>query len=187
MGFLPAWLNPFDVLIVLGLLIGVILGFTRGLVRMAMSLLVLYVAAVLAMTFYGYLGSWIRYLFGMPLSICQGAGFLLILVLVSAIINFVLRRTYKDTELPGVRQVDQLGGMAIGFFVTSFWIGFSILVLAYFLGAPGVESRFHTNMLAYFRTSGLIPVFYKFLPIALASLRPWMPKGLPPGIFTFRL
>ncbi len=188
MGFLPAWINPFDVLIVFTMLAGVALGFVRGLVRMAMSLLVLYVAAVLAITVYLPLGRWVRYLLGLPVSISHGLSFLLLLVLTSVILNFILRRTYKETELPGVRQVDQLGGLVIGFFLTAVWIGFAILIVAFFLGAPlGSEASFHGSMLAYFRSSILIPIFYRFLPVALATLRPWMPRGLPPDIFTFRL
>lgn len=188
MEFLPTWLNPFDVLIAFALLGGVALGFVRGLVRMALSLVVLYIAAVLATVAYIPFGSWIRYVFGMPTSICQGIAFLLLLVITSVLLNFVLRRTYKETELPGVRQIDQLGGLVIGFFLTSFWIGFGILVLAFFLGAPvQAQAGFHQSLLSYFRNSSLIPIFYRFLPVAIATLKPWLPKGLPPQIFTFRL
>jgi uncharacterized membrane protein required for colicin V production len=188
MGFLPSWINPFDVIIIFALLIGVALGFVRGLVRMALSLLVLYIAAILAVTFYRQIGDWLTYLFGLPESISQGMAFLLILALTSIVINFVLHRTYKDTELPGVRQIDQLGGMIIGFFLACIWIGFSILAIAFLLSTPvSGENQFQQNLINHFRGSFLIPVFYQFLPIALATLRPWMPKGLPPGIFTFRL
>jgi uncharacterized membrane protein required for colicin V production len=187
MGSLPTWLNPFDVLIVFALLGGVALGFIQGLVRMVLSLLVLYIAAVLAVTFHVALGGYIRYLFGLPTQISEGLGFFLILILTSVIINFVLRRTYKDTELPGVRQIDQLGGMIIGFFLVCIWIGFAILVLAFFLGTPVTGGEgFRESVVNYFLGSNLIPIFYDFLSVALATLRPWMPKGLP-DLFTFRL
>jgi uncharacterized membrane protein required for colicin V production len=188
MGFLPAWLNPFDFLIAFSLLLGVALGFIRGLVRMALSLLVLYVAAILAMTFHTDVGGWIHYLFGLPRKISAGVAFFLILLLTSVIINFVLRRTYKDTELPGVRQIDQLAGMIIGFFLACIWIGFSILVLAFLLGTSVTGGEgYRQSLVSYFRSSNLIPIFYDFLSVALATLRPWMPKGLPPELFTFRL
>ena len=188
MGFLPAWLNPFDVLIALALLGVAALGFVRGLIRMALSLLILYVAAVLAMTFYVKLGNLLSLMFGLPLTVGQGLGFLLILIVVTAALNFVLHRTYRDTELPGLRQIDQLGGMVIGFFLSAIWIGLSILVIAYVLGTPVTgEDGFRLNLIGYFQGSKLIPIFYQFLPIALATLKPWMPKGLPPEIFIFRL
>lgn len=184
---LPGWLNPFDVFIVLGLLAGLALGFVRGLVRMALSLLVLYVAAILAMTFYDTVGNWFSYMVGIPPTVGQGLAFILVLVLTAAVINFVLRRTYKDTELPGVRQIDQLGGMIIGFFLAVIWIGFAILVVSFVLTTPVTgDDSFRLLVLSYFHNSNLIPIFYTFLPIALATLRPWMPKGLPPEIFTIR-
>jgi uncharacterized membrane protein required for colicin V production len=188
MGFLPSWLNPFDFLIALVLVGGVALGFVRGLVRMVLSLLVLYVAVALAMVFYPRVGTWISQMSGLPLAVAEGLAFLLLLAVVAILLNFLLRRTYRDTELPGLRQVDQLGGMVVGFFLTVTWIGLSLLVLAFMLSAPVSENdNFRVSMVGYFQSSALIPIFYRFLPIALASLRPWMPKGVPPEIFTFRL
>ena len=127
-------------------------------------------------------------MFGMPRTANLALAFILILVLVSVLLNFILRRTYKDTELPGIRQIDQLGGLVVGFFVTSIYIGLAILVIAYVLNAlAGDITGFQQNAVFYFNNSALIPIFYKFLPIVLATLRPWMPKGLPPEIFTLRL
>jgi uncharacterized membrane protein required for colicin V production len=188
MGFLPSWLNPYDFLIALVLVGGVALGFVRGLVRMALSLLVLYVAAALAMVLYPRVGTWISQMSSLPLAVAQGLGFLLVLAVVAILLNFLLHRTYKDTELPGLRQIDQLGGMVIGFFLTVIWIGLCLLVLALMLSAPVTgDDNFRISMIGYFQSSALIPIFYKFLPIALATLRPWMPKGVPPEIFTYRL
>ena len=188
MSFLPSWLNTFDFLIVLALVGGVALGFVRGLVRMALSLVVLYVAAALAMVFHPQLGRLINQMSGLPLAPAQALAFLLILAIVAILLNFLLRRTYRDTELPGLRQVDQLGGMVVGFLLTVVWIGLSLLVVAFMLSTPVTETdTFRISMINSFQTSNLIPIFYKFLPIALATLRPWMPKGLPPDLFTFRL
>jgi uncharacterized membrane protein required for colicin V production len=188
MGILPSWLNPFDVLIVFALALGTAFGFVRGLIRAVISLVVLYVAAVLAMTLHLPAGRYLTYMFGFPRQVSQGIAFLLILVLVSVLLNFLVRRTYKNTELPGLRQVDQLAGMIIGFFVGCIWIGFGILVVAFVLGAPAVApTNLRLNILDFFQTSNLIPIFYKFLPIALATLRPWMPQGIPPRLFELRL
>ena len=184
MGIIPSWLNPYDVMIVFALALGAAFGFVRGLVRAALALVVLYVAVVLGMTLYVPMGKYGNLMLGVPISASQGLSFLLVLVLVSALLNFLLRRAYKDTELPGLRQVDQLAGMVIGFFIACIWIGFSILVIAFILGAPGVDpSGLRLNMLEFFQTSNLIPIFYKFLPVALATLKPWMPQGIPPRLF----
>jgi uncharacterized membrane protein required for colicin V production len=187
MGALLGWLNPFDFLIVLVLLGGAALGFLRGLVRMALSLLVLYIAAVVATIGYITAGRWISYITTLPKTISQGLGFFFLLAVTAIVLNFVLRKTYRETELPGIRQIDQLGGMIIGFFLATLWIGFGILVIAFILGAPGNEdSALRLNLVSYFQSSNLIPIFYTFLPIALATLKPWMPTGLP-DILVFRL
>ena len=68
-----------------------------------------------------------------------------------------------NTELPGVRQIDQLGGMLIGFIVISTWIGLAIVALAFVLKATDMAgSGLRDNMLMYFQSSQLIPIFYRF-------------------------
>jgi uncharacterized membrane protein required for colicin V production len=190
MGFLPTWLNPFDALIAFALLVGIALGFIRGLVRMGLGLLILYVATILAMNFYGPLGGWIRYLTGYRLveAGSEVVAFLFILIVLTVGLSFLLKRTYRDTEWPGIRQVDQLGGLVLGFFLTTMWIGLALIGIAFVLGTPVAGSdALRQNLLLQFRSSRLIPIFYKFLPIAFATLKPWIPRGQLPEIFTFRL
>jgi uncharacterized membrane protein required for colicin V production len=187
---LPSWLNPFDFLIAFALLGGIALGFLRGLIRMAMSLLALYIATVLAMSFYVPVGNFMIRLtsYNMEPSTAGAIAFLLLLIATASLINFILHHTYKDTELPGIRQIDQLGGMVIGFILVTIWIGLCIVALAFLLNTTSQEtSALRDNLVRFFHTSNLIPIYYKVLPIALATLRPWMPKGQVPDIFAFRL
>jgi uncharacterized membrane protein required for colicin V production len=187
MEFIPSWLNPFDVLILFALVGGVVWGFLRGLVRMALGLLVLYVAAVLAMTFYEPLGERIVYLSGhhLPVAAAELTAFLLILILTAIVLNFATGRAFKDTDLPGVRQIDQLGGMVLGFVLAVLWIGLILTGLGFALSTPGFGSdAFRGNWLGYMHSSLLVPIFFRFLPIAFATLKPWVPKGQLPGIFT---
>ena len=113
--------------------------------------------------------------------------FALVLLLTTALVTFILRRTYKDTELPGVRQIDQLGGMIVGFILTCTWIGLAVVVLAFVLNATDTTvSSLRENLLAFYHGSALIRVFQDFVPIVVATLKPWAPKGLPPEIFSRR-
>jgi uncharacterized membrane protein required for colicin V production len=187
---LPGWLNPFDVLIALALLGGIALGFIRGMIRMALNLIVVYVATVVAMSFYEVVGRWIFYLTDASASesLADALAFLALLILTAVILSLLIRFFYKDTEFPGLRQIDQLGGLVIGFFLTAIWIGLALVAIAYVLGTAGAGSEdFRENVLFYFRDSALIPIFYNFLPIAFATLKPWLPQGQLPEILTFRI
>lgn len=188
MGVLPSWLNPFDVFIALGLLAGILLGFTRGLLRMAFAVIVIYIATVLAMTFYVALGKFIGRIFtGMSTHSTEALAFLLILILSAAILQFLLSRTYKNTEWPGIRQIDQLGGMVFGFFVTVLWIALALIGVSFVLGTPTPGSQVvQGNLTYYYHSSSLVPIFIKFLPMALATLKPWVPQGKLPDIFSLR-
>jgi uncharacterized membrane protein required for colicin V production len=176
---MPGWLNPFDVFIVIGVLLGAAIGFVRGLVRMALSVAVLYVTTILGVLAYRPMGEWIHNGFGVPLTGSLSFSFVLVVVLGFIIISAILRRVYKETELPGIRRIDQLGGLIIGFFVGCLWVGLAVLVLNFLLTATAGASP---NVFYYFRQSALIPVFYEFLRIALVTLKPWMPKGIPPEL-----
>ena len=187
---MPSWLNPFDILIGFCLIVGVIWGFTHGLVRMALSLVVLYLAVVLAMSFYVTVGKWIVYLSGGGM--IQGAAeltaFLFILIVTTLVVNFALGRAFKDTELPAIRQIDQLGGLVLGFFLAAIWIGVMLAALTFVLNTPGVGSdAFRANMLGYMRNSLLVPIFEDVWPVMMATLKPWLPRGELPPIFSFRL
>jgi hypothetical protein len=96
-------------------------------------------------------------------------------------------RTYKDTEWPGIRQIDQLGGLIFGFLVSALWIGLALIGIDFILSTPALGGEVVLGgMKSYFRASNLIPIFYKFLPFAFATLTPWVPKGRLPEIFSLK-
>jgi uncharacterized membrane protein required for colicin V production len=180
---MPDWLNPFDVLIVFGVLVGAAVGFVRGLVRMALSVAILYVAAALGVALHRPIGNWLHNGFGVPLPTTLSFAFVLVVTLSFIIIGAIVRRVYKETELPGIRRIDQLGGLIIGFLVGCLWIGLAILVLNFLLTATAAQTTAAPRtMFIYFRQSALIPLFYDFLRVALVTLKPWMPKGIPPEL-----
>jgi uncharacterized membrane protein required for colicin V production len=189
MQFLPSWLNPFDVLIAFAMLIGIVIGFTRGLLRMLFAVAIIYLSTIVAMTFYTTVGGFIhRMLVSISLSGAQALAFLLLLILSAVILHVLSRRTYKNTEWPGIRQIDQLGGLIFGFLVTTLWIGLALVGVNFILSTPtpGVEVA-QTNLIRYYHTSTFIPIYFRFLPIAFATLKPWVPKGQLPAIFSLRL
>lgn len=188
MSSILTWLNPFDVFIILGVMAGVILGFFRGLIRMALNLAILYIATVLAMFLYVPFGKFIYRIWGMPKIANEAMAFIIILLVVTAILNLLLSRTYKDTALPGVRQIDQLGGMVLGFFFATLWIGLLLVVTAYGLTLVDTEApAWIQRVVSFFNSSNLVPIFYNFLPFLLVFLKPWMPRYQVPDIFELGL
>ncbi len=188
MGFLPAWLNPFDVLIAFAMIAGVALGFIRGLLRMAFSVIILYIATVMAMSFYVPVGGFIRRMIpAFSEAASETLAFMLLLILIAVLLHFLLNRTYKETEWPGVRQIDQLGGMVFGFLATTLWIGLVLVGIDFILGtpSPGGEAA-RSTLKTSFYNSNLVPIFFRFLPIAFATLKPWVPRGRLPEIFQVR-
>jgi membrane protein required for colicin V production len=186
-----SWLNPFDFIILLTLLAGTGLGFLRGVVRMVLSLAVLYIAVVLAMTFYVPVGRWLGYLTSWVLTqnTNQALAFVAIVMIVSGILTFVLSRTYKNTELPGIRHIDQLGGMVFGLILAGVCVGLFLIAFAFVLRTTSGQIQgnpVQANLHYYFSTSRLIPIFYQLMPAMIATLKPWMPKGLTPDILTLR-
>jgi uncharacterized membrane protein required for colicin V production len=188
MGVLPSWLNPFDVMIALGMLAGILIGFSRGMLRMVFAVVVIYVAAILAMTFYIPLGRFLgRILTGLSDIATEALAFVFILIATAAILQFLLSRTYKNTEWPGLRQIDQLGGLIFGFVVTVLWIGLALIGINFVLGTPTPGAQVvQGNFTYYYNTSALIPIYLRFLPIALATLKPWVPQGKLPAIFSLK-
>jgi uncharacterized membrane protein required for colicin V production len=188
MGLLPSWLNPFDLLIGIGLLAGILLGFSRGILRMAFAVVVVYIATVLAMTFYIPFGKFLGRIIT-PLSVVatEALAFMLILLLTALILHFLLRRTYRNTEWPGIRQIDQLGGLVFGFIVTTLWIALALIGIGFVLGTPTPGAQVvQGNFAYYYSTSNFVPIFNRFLPIALATLKPWVPQGKLPDIFSLK-
>jgi uncharacterized membrane protein required for colicin V production len=188
MGILPSWLNPFDVMVGFAMLAGILLGFSRGLLRMGFAIIVVYVGTVLAMSFYIPLGKFVgRILTDMSTVGTEAIAFVFILVVSAVILHLLLRRTYKNTEWPGLRQIDQLGGMVLGFVVTILWIGLALIGIQFVLGTPTpVTHVAQYNFMYYYQTSTLVPIFNRFLPIALVTLKPWVPKGQLPDIFSLK-
>lgn len=187
-----SWLNPFDFIILLTLLAGTGLGFLRGLVRMVLSLAVLYVAVVLGITFYVPVSRWLSFLssWALPQNTNQALAFVAIVLVVTGILAFVLNRTYANTELPGIRHIDQLGGMIFGLILAGVSVGVFLIAFAFVLRTTSGHvyggNPIAANLHHYFSTSRLIPIFYQLMPAMIATLKPWMPKGLTPDILTLQ-
>jgi uncharacterized membrane protein required for colicin V production len=140
-----------------------------------MNIAALYIATLLAMQFHLPLGKWMSELTATSLRTTRAFAFLLILVITDILLSFLARCAYKDTRLPFLGNLDQVGGLLIGFASTCAWISLAIPLLS---GIPWLP--FRASLYEAMRASALVPLFDNLLPLILATLRPWLPGGIPP-------
>lgn len=130
-------LSVMDLFIVLILAAGVFAGFTQGLIRYALNVVVVLVAFVIASLLerplYNALGFWEAF---NPLFREQ---ILFLLLFIGLVVGgwFIVRALYQRTRLPIARQLDELGGALLGLLWAALFIGFLLVVMdTFFLTAP---------------------------------------------------
>ena len=130
-------LSPMDLFVVAVLAGGVFAGFTQGLIRYALNVVVVIVAFVIASQLKGplfnALGFWEAFT---PLLREQ---ILFLLLFIGLVVGgwFIVRAFYQRTRLPIARQLDELGGAVLGLLFAALAIGFLVVVMdSFFLTAP---------------------------------------------------
>jgi hypothetical protein len=112
-------------------------GFTQGLIRYALNVVVVIVAFIIASQLKGplfnALGFWEAFT---PLLREQ---ILFLLLFIGLVVGgwFIVRAFYQRTRLPIARQLDELGGAVLGLLFAALAIGFLVVVMdSFFLTAP---------------------------------------------------
>ena len=179
-------LSPMDLFIVLVLAAGVFVGFTQGLIRYALNVVVVLVAFIVASLLerplFDALSFWEA--FTPPLR----EQILFLVLFVGLVIGgwFVVRALYQRTRLPIARQLDELGGAVLGLLWAALFIGFLVVVMdTFFLTAPdsvragagiigGLYDALDSSALVELFRDTLIPTFgvlaRPFVPTEIADL-----------------
>jgi uncharacterized membrane protein required for colicin V production len=184
-------MNLVDFLVIIALCGGTLVGFFRGLIRSVVNLLVLYLVSVVAAFSYPAIGSWLIHVFpGTSQQLRNADAFLFVLLLLYNTITLSLRPSLKDRfrepPFPGV--FDKLGGLVVGFFLTSIWIGLALMLAQFLLSVPWVNMEGIRVVLARLvATSATGGLFRGLLPYAVLALKPWFaPFGGLPDVFIIR-
>jgi len=174
--------NLLDILILLCLLAGMGLGFTRGFLYQTIGLGVLYLSTVLATSCYTPLAVRISWLMNIPQSIGDALAFLLILTVATEVLNWLIRDALRGIRLPILRTVDHLLGLMLGFLAACFWVSLGIMALNFALGPYWFRGREVQALLKEtVRESKLAPLMLRsLLPAIVRLIKPWLPTGLPP-------
>jgi uncharacterized membrane protein required for colicin V production len=164
-------LSPIDILIVLVLAAGVFAGFTQGIIRYALSAVVVLVAFVIASQLrepiFGALGFWQAFTPGLREQII----FLVLFIGLVVAGWFIVRAFYRQTRLPIARQLDEIGGALLGLLFAALCIAFLMIVMDSFFKVAsqqeidragwltGFYAAMNDSVLVDFFRSTLIPTF----------------------------
>ncbi len=174
-------MNWFDLVLVVLVLVGVIVGYIQGLLRQLTGLLALYIGLVMASYFHGAVERWIDFFAPKMADVAQESlAFLGILALVYVTLHWLGRQAFPETRLATLGFLDQLGGMVIGFLVVGVQIGVGVLILRFLSGVSWIGGD--TVRLAFVQAieaSPLVLAFQTYLAFVARTLLPWLPAGLP--------
>jgi uncharacterized membrane protein required for colicin V production len=179
-------LSPIDLFIVVLLAGGVFAGFTQGLVRYALNAVVVVIAFIIASQLkgplYDVLGFWEAFNPDMRQQL------IFLVLFIGLVIGgwFIVRALYHRTRLPIIRQLDELGGAAVGLLFAALSIVFLLVVMdSFFTTAPdsavadagfikGFYDAMNDSVLVDLFRNTLIPTFgflaKPFVPADIASL-----------------
>lgn len=179
-------MNLADILIMLLLCAGTILGFYHGLIRTLFNTLLLYVVTIIAAFAYPTMAQGLAFVFpAASLQMRQVVAFLFVLLVLFNLIFFSTRASFKNREpfLPAT--LDKLGGMVAGFFMMALWIAIGLLILDFLLSLPWLQWQVvRDNLAVTFATSPFAGAVRTLLPYALETLKPWFaPFGGLPKLF----
>ncbi|MEO8251560.1 MAG: CvpA family protein [Chloroflexota bacterium] len=178
-------LGPIDLFIVASLAAGVFAGFTQGMVRYLLNIVVVIVAFIIAGQlrdpFYNLLSFWDAFTPELRLQLI----FLVIFVGLTIAGWFIVRIFWKGTRLPIAKQLDELGGAVLGLVFAALSIVILMVVMdSFFKSAPdsavagsgpleGFYNAMNGSVLVDFFRSTLIPtvgqVIKPFVPTDIAA------------------
>lgn len=176
-------LSPIDLFIVAVLAAGVFAGFTQGIIRYALSSVVVIVAFVVASQLKGPL---FELLSGWEAFTPELREQLIFLVLfVGLVIGgwFMVRAFYKRSRLPIAKQLDELGGAVLGLLFAALTIVFLLLVMDDFFLRTSEGGRASAGPLTGFydaMDSSVLVAFFRdtLIPTAGFLARPFVPSEI---------
>ena len=172
-----SWL---DVVMVLMLVGSIGFGFHQGLLRQLVLLLAIYVATVAAAQYYEQFTGVLLVYFTSSVEVDRAVSFLTLTVAFTLMSTWLIWSAYRQTKLPSVVMLDEVGGATLGGLIGVFVIGLTLSLTQYATQAPWpdgnpVKELLHTGLV----NSSLDVLFRSSLPLIQAAIHPWLPAGIP--------
>ncbi len=147
-------LGPIDLFIVAMLALGVFAGFTQGMIRYALNVVVVVVAFIIAGQLRGPFDSVLTGWDVMSPPLRAQVVFLVLFVGLSVAGWFLVRALWRGTRLPIAKQLDELGGAVLGLLFAALSIVLTLVVM---------DSFFKTAPDAAINAAGPLTAFYRAL------------------------
>ncbi|MBI3741732.1 MAG: CvpA family protein [Chloroflexi bacterium] len=176
-----AGFNWVDILIFALVVAGIGVGFSQGLLRQVIGLAGLYMGAILGAQYYSVVAGAVGFVFfSAPSRFVNAVAFFFILLVSSAIIEWLVQDVLQTTKLQLLPVLDQLGGAILGLVRPIIILTLALPVIQFATSEPWPfieQTRFLVT--SGLQTSRLLIVFEYFKPFILSAVGPWLPAGLP--------
>jgi len=200
--------NPFDILVVVLLVIGIIYGAIRGAGRQIMGLFSAWLGLVICLWLYRpFSRNILMGLFAKAAGNSQGSNavfdtfsFIMLLILFAAILQFIFIQTTKSpeekTDTSGKTFIEKaqqksplsalniLGGLLTGFIVTMVWLSIFLAPIQFVVLAARSGGSFVTGLRVAMSSSALLPFFKQTLTLIYLTIQPFTPPTGLPTIFS---
>jgi uncharacterized membrane protein required for colicin V production len=179
------YFNWVDTGIFLIIAVGLLIGYTQGLLLQVIGLASLYLATIVATQYYVAVSNVINgAFFQAPSRFASVVAFLIIFFGISAIINLLAADAYQMTKLRIFPTIDQLGGSFIGLVTIIILLVLLLPILMFVLVEPlPYFDNFREALVNGLDSSRLVPIFISFRRDLLNAIAPWLPNGQIPSIF----
>lgn len=169
-----------DLVLVVLLVASIAFGFHQGLLRQFFLIVAMYIATVLSAQYHAVLAELILRSFPGSEEMARLIAFVALLAVFSVVITWVIWTAYRETRLPSVAILDNVGGTALGGIIGIFLVSLTLMLVRYSLEAPWPEgSNLRYVLHSGVNNSSLAAVFKSPLPLIHLALRPWLPDGIP--------
>jgi len=156
-------LNPVDLIIIVTVLVGFILGFKDGFVRKLIGIIGFAIAIVLTILFKDDVGLLIEYVFGIEFYLSEIIASVVIFFGVILVFTFLKRVIHPFDKVNNL--INQIVGGAVGIIQLLFFLSAVFLLLNVF-NIPGKDTR---------KSSAFYDITYNIIPVTIELLTTYTP------------
>jgi uncharacterized membrane protein required for colicin V production len=167
-------MNELDFVLLFVILLGVVAGLRRCLVRLLISVVGMYFIILVAGYLYDVIGWTLADAFNLGLTGMHNFSYLLVVVIMTFIVELISYKFFEATQLLSLRKLDNLLGGVVGVFYGALWAAIVLILIQYGIVRTGGSLR------PFVEQSTLAPNLNAMLDQAVFNiLRPLFTDGLP--------